>query len=62
MLGPILGAASSLIGGIMGQNSQNNAIKSQENMAAQNIALQKEFAQSGIQWKVADAKAAGVHP
>lgn len=62
MLGPIIGAASSLIGGIMGQNSQNAAIKSQENMAAQNIALQKEFAQSGIQWKVADAKAAGVHP
>lgn len=62
MLGPIIGAASNLIGGIMGQNSQNQAIKSQESMAAQNIALQKEFAQSGIQWKVADAKAAGVHP
>lgn len=29
---------------------------------AENIALQKQFAQQGIQWKVADARAAGVHP
>lgn len=36
--------------------------ESQERIAAQNIALQREFAQSGIQWKVADAKAAGLHP
>lgn len=28
----------------------------------QNIAYQKEFAQSGIQWRVADAKKAGLHP
>lgn len=27
-----------------------------------NAALQREFAQHGIQWKVADAQAAGVHP
>lgn len=62
MLGPLIGAASSLVGGLMGQNSQREAQAAQERMAAQNIALQKEFAQSGIQWKVADAKAAGVHP
>lgn len=36
--------------------------ESQERMAAQNIALQREFAQNGIQWKVADAQAAGLHP
>lgn len=29
---------------------------------AQNIALQKEFAQSGVQWRTADARAAGIHP
>lgn len=28
----------------------------------QNIALQKEFAQNGIRWKVEDAKKAGIHP
>jgi len=62
MLGPLIGAAANVIGGIMGQNAQKEAAATQERMAAQNIALQKEFAQSGIQWKVADAKAAGVHP
>lgn len=36
--------------------------ESQERIAAQNIALQREFAQSGIQWKVADAQKAGIHP
>ena len=55
MLGALIPAAASLIGGFMGQ-------KSQEKQAAQNIALQKEFAQSGIQWKVEDAKKAGIHP
>lgn len=28
----------------------------------QNIAMQKEFAQHGIRWKVEDAQAAGIHP
>lgn len=55
MLGAIIGAGASLAGGLI-------AKKSQEKQAAQNIALQKEFAQSGIQWKVEDAKKAGVHP
>lgn len=36
--------------------------KSQEQTAQQNIALQREFAQNGIQWKVEDAKKAGIHP
>lgn len=55
MLGPIISGIASLAGGIIGQNKQ-------EQMAEKNIALQKEFAQSGIQWKVEDAKKAGVHP
>lgn len=33
-----------------------------ERVQRENIALQREFAQSGIQWRVADAKAAGLHP
>lgn len=55
MLGNIIAAGASLLGGIMGQNSQ-------EKMAKQNIQLQKDFAQQGIRWKVEDAKAAGLHP
>lgn len=31
-------------------------------MAERNIALQREFAQHGIRWKMEDAKAAGIHP
>lgn len=55
MLGALISAGASLLGGSMAQNSA-------EKVAERNIALQKEFAQSGIQWKVEDAKAAGVHP
>lgn len=62
MLGPLIAAGANIIGGIMGNNAQKSAAAAQERMAAQNIALQKEFAQSGIQWKVEDAKKAGVHP
>lgn len=55
MIGELIGGGMKLLGGILGD-------KSQEKMAAQNIAHQREFAQSGIQWKVADAKKAGIHP
>lgn len=55
MIGDLIGAAASLFGGISGQ-------KAQQKMAEQNIQLQKDFAQQGIQWKVEDAKKAGIHP
>lgn len=58
----LIGAGSSIFGGILGNKAKDDNIKAQQAMAAQNIALQKEFAQSGIQWKVADAKKAGIHP
>lgn len=41
-------------------NRQNNDAQAQAN--AQNYESQKEFAQMGLQWKTADAKAAGLHP
>lgn len=44
----LLSAGSSLLGGILGRNKEAKT--------------QKEFAQKGIQWKVADAKAAGIAP
>lgn len=50
-LGSAIGAAGSVIGSIFGKSE-----------ASQNIANQKQFAQQGIQWKVADAKKAGIHP
>jgi len=55
MLGNIIAAGANILGGIMGQNSQ-------ERMAEKNIALQREFATQGIQMRVEDAKKAGIHP
>lgn len=66
LIGAGISAGASLLGGWLNNKSdkeagQNNA-KLQMQMANKNIALQKEFAKSGIQWKVHDAKKAGVHP
>lgn len=55
LLGDVAGAAGGIIGGVMANQS---AAKS----AQKNYEAQKEFAQNGIRWKVADAKAAGIHP
>jgi len=51
MLPALISAGASLLGGFM----QDKAAKRQEDM-------QREFAQSGIQWKVKDAEKAGIHP
>lgn len=51
MLGAALGAVGSIASSFLGSKQ-----------AKKNIKLQKDFAQKGIQWKVADAKAAGIHP
>ena len=55
MLGNLIAAGANIIGGLMSKSSQDKA-------AANNIKLQREFAQHGIRWKVEDAKAAGLHP
>lgn len=62
----IIGAAATIGGSIIASRS---AAKSQEKTNEANIAqqvldreYQKEFAQSGIQWRVKDAQDAGVHP
>lgn len=62
MIGSIISAGASLIGGMMGRDASNKANEMAAAEAAENRRLQKEFAQSGIQWKVADARAAGIHP
>lgn len=40
----------------------DRANQTQERLNQRNIDLQKEFAQMGLRWKVADAQAAGIHP
>ena len=48
-------AAATVAGALISSRSQRSANDN-------NAALQREFAQHGIRWKVADAKAAGLHP
>lgn len=51
----ILGAAATVGSALLGAKSQKSANED-------NYERQKEFAQMGIQWKVEDAKRAGLHP
>lgn len=64
--GTALSIGSKIVGGILGSKATSDAnsdnLAYQEKINAQNIQLQKDFAQQGIRWKVADAKAAGLHP
>lgn len=62
MIGELISAGAGLLGGFLnrGQNDKNNAAAAAH--AARQEALQKEFAQNSIQWKVADAEKAGIHP
>lgn len=62
MIGELIGAATSVVGGLMGNKAQKQQNKYNEALQAQEYARQKEFAQSGIQWKVSDAEKAGIHP
>lgn len=55
MLGSLISAGANLVGGLFGRSSAKKANE-------QNIAQQREFAQSGVQWRVEDARKAGVSP
>lgn len=73
-LGPMLGGLGSLAGGLGGlfgggggsQQSDGtflqNQFSAQMNWNREQAAMQKEFAQNGLRWRVEDAKAAGLHP
>lgn len=62
MLGNIISAGASILGGILGSKEADKAREAQAQHLAQQAALQKEFAQHGIKWRVEDAKRAGIHP
>lgn len=66
LLGGLLAAGSSLLGGLMNNSAQDSINKQNIDASsaanAQNYEAQKEFAQNGLRWKVADATAAGIHP
>lgn len=58
-IGGAIGGIASGVAGLIG-GAQSNA--SAERLNQLNYEHQKEFAQNGIRWRVADAKAAGLHP
>lgn len=66
LIGSIISAGAGLLGGMMNNSAQQSAnqanINASEAANRQNYEAQKEFAQQGLRWKVADANAAGVHP
>lgn len=73
MLGALIGAGASLLGGVLGQRSSESAAdraaaaahaanQTQLRIADRNVQQQRQFARMGIRWRVADAEAAGIHP
>lgn len=62
IFGGIASAVGSVAGGVLGLVGSNNSAANAAAINRQNYEAQKEFAQNGIRWKVADAKAAGLHP
>lgn len=55
-------AAMPVIEGVMNRGAQKQANAANQDMALADRQMQYEFAKNGIQWKVEDAKKAGLHP
>lgn len=55
------GSLGNALGGQIDSNRDTGGVTPQQQFDT-NVNLQREFAQNGIRWKVADAQAAGIHP
>lgn len=62
MIGELISAAGSVIGGLFGKSSADKAADMNAQIARENMEKQEQFAKEGVRWRVADAKAAGLHP
>lgn len=58
----LLSLGMNFLGSTLNRNAQEDFNNAQIANAQQNMAQQREFAQHGVQWKVEDAKAAGINP
>lgn len=58
----LLGAVGSVVGGILGNNSQKDMFNQSMALSREQLEYQKQLHQNQIQWRVEDAKKAGVHP
>lgn len=62
LIGAAISAAAAAKAASDARRQRLAAQESATQQSDQNVQLQREFAQHGIQWRVADAKAAGLHP
>lgn len=62
MLDAIIGGIGRTVGSFIDRATTRDTNNMTKDIAQQNMAMQREFAQSGIQWRVEDAKKAGIHP
>lgn len=62
MLGPLISAGASIAGGLINRSSTQATNEMSIHQGNLNRAAQEEFAKKGIRWRVADARAAGIHP
>lgn len=61
--GPVGSAIGGIAGGLFdGKELKEDQVGFANSQFDKNYAMQKEFAQHGIRWRVNDAKAAGLHP
>lgn len=58
--GSVISAAGGLLGGLLDRNSKSSSVGADFSWA--NLEEQKTLAREGIRMRVADAKAAGIHP
>lgn len=62
LLGAALGGVGSIVGGLLNYKQQKEANKIAQQQFAENLAFQKDQFYNAIQYRVADAIKAGVHP
>ena len=61
-IGKVVGGVVNGVTGILGINSQKDANSQANALAREQLEYQKELHKNQIQWKVEDAKKAGLHP
>lgn len=61
-IGGIVGGVGNIVGGILGNKSESAANSANMGFAREQFEYQKELHKNQLQWRVEDAKKAGLHP
>lgn len=62
MWGSLISAGASLAGGLLNRSAAQDAQQQTRENLDRQMQMQKDFAKSGIRWRVEDARKAGIHP